>query len=84
MTKRKIVFMIIATFLLLAVVFAIIDISRARGGEAPLFCISTDSANFVGLGYGFYIEYPPAYTGTNIGSYIFYIFGIPVVNTLIN
>lgn len=75
---------IIAAFLLLSVIFAIIDISRARGGKAPLFCISTDGANFIGLGYGFYIEYPPAYAGTNIGSYIFYILGIPVVNTLIN
>ena len=76
--------MIVAAFLLLAVIFALIDISRARGGEAPLFCISTDGANFIGLGYGFYIEYPPAYTGTNNGSYIFYILGIPVMNTLIN
>lgn len=84
MTKKKIVLIIIAVVLLLAVIFAIIDIGRARGGEAPLFCISTDSTNYVGLGYGFYIEYPPAYSETNIGSYIFYILGIPVVNTLIN
>lgn len=84
MTKRKIILIIITAFLLFSVIFAIIDISRVSGGEAPLLCISTDGANYIGLGYGFYIEHPPVYAGAENGSYIFYILGIPVVNRLVN
>lgn len=84
MTKRKIILIAIAVLLLLAVTAFFIDIGRVSSGDAPLLCISTDNANFIGLGYGFYIEYPPVYEGTNNGSYIFYILGIPVVNKLVN
>lgn len=84
MAKKKIILMVVAAVLLLAVIAALIDISRVSGGEAPLLCISTDGANYIGLGYGFYIEHPPVYASAENGSYIFYILGIPVVNRLVN
>ncbi len=84
MTKKKIILIIIAVVLLLAVIAAFIDIGRTSSGGTPLFCISTDGTTYIGLGYGFYIEHPPVFSGTDNGSYIFYIFGIPVVNRLVN
>ncbi len=84
MTKKRLVIIVIAAVLLLAVIAAFIDIGRVKSGEAPLLCISTDGAHYIGLGYGFYIEFPPVYAGTDNGSYIFYIMGIPAVNRLVN
>lgn len=84
MVKKKIIPIIIAAVMLLAIIAAFIDLGRVAGGNAPLFCISTDGADCIGLGYGFYIERPPVYSGSDNGSYIFHILGIPVVNRLVN
>lgn len=82
--KKTAVLAVIGGILLLASAAAITDIVRTGSGKAPLFCISTDNAHYIGAGYGFYIEHPPIYSETDNGSYIFYILGVPVVNRLVN
>ena len=53
----KVILIIIVVFIALAMVFFLTDVSRAKNGEDPIFCILEDEVNdggtkiYFGLGY---------------------------------
>lgn len=86
MTKKKKIFFVILTLVLVCVIAGAIDFIRVCSFERPLFCIATNTADdggsghYVGLGYSFDIEgnFMPEDELPGVTSYSYHVWGIPV------